>query len=188
MPTTIDRRRFLSELATTVAIVGGAAPGCAHLAVTGSRRRNMPSSLQLISDRIELEDLVVRYCYAIDDRDWAAYRDVFTPDAVLDDTVTGGIRSGVDDHVVYLTRALSRILISQHDISTVLVDLEDTQAKVRAHCSCPMVVDLGSGRTQVFFQGLQYRIRAARTERGWKVKELTEEQYWNHNLPIGFKF
>jgi hypothetical protein len=188
MTSTIDRRRFLSDLATTLAIIGPALPGCADVAVTGSRKSNMPPSLQLISDRIELEDLVVRYCHAIDDRNWAAYRDVFTPDAVLDDTVTGGIRSGVEDHVVYLKRALSRILISQHDISTVLVDLEEAQAKVRAHCSCPMVVDLGSGRTQVFFQGLQYRIRAARTERGWKVKELTEEQYWNHNLPIGFKF
>jgi hypothetical protein len=181
-----DRRRLLSDFTAVLAIAG--MPGCADLPESHSWRTNMPPPLQLMSDRLELEELLVRYCYAVDDRNWVEYREVFTPDAVLDDTVTGGVRSGVEDHVLYLKRALSHILISQHDISTVLVDLEDTQARIRAHCSCPMLVDLGSGKTQVFFQGLQYRLRAVRTERGWKFKELTEERYWNHNLPIGFKF
>ncbi|WP_207917165.1 nuclear transport factor 2 family protein [Rhizobium sullae] len=50
-------------------------------------------SLQEISDRLEIEELLVRYCYAVDDRDWKAYRNVFTLDAVLDDTATGGSRA-----------------------------------------------------------------------------------------------
>ena len=57
----------------------------------------MALPLQEISDRLEIEDVLVRYCYAVDDRDWDAYRSVFTRDAVIDDTVTGGVRSGVED-------------------------------------------------------------------------------------------
>jgi hypothetical protein len=51
-----------------------------------------------------------------------------------------------------------------------------------------MVVDLGEGKRQVFFQGLWYRDRIVRTPDGWKIKELVEEGYWNYNLPTGFAF
>ena len=148
----------------------------------------MALSQQEISDRLEIEDVLIRYCYAVDDRNWDAYRQVFTPDAVIDDTVTGGVKSGVEEHVAYLTKALSKILISQHAISTTLIGIKGDEASVRTHCSCPMVVDLGGGQRQVFFQGLWYRHRLVRTQYGWKIKELIEEGYWNHNLPAGFKF
>ncbi|MER9214577.1 nuclear transport factor 2 family protein [Mesorhizobium sp. M0663] len=148
----------------------------------------MTLSLQEVSDRLEIEQLLVRYCYAVDDRDWEAYRKIFTPDAVLDDTVTGGIRSGVDEHVAYMKGALSKILISQHAISTILLDLRGDEASARVHCSCPMVVDLGEGKRQVFFQGLWYRDRVVRTSEGWRISELVEKGYWNHNLPEGFAF
>jgi 3-phenylpropionate/cinnamic acid dioxygenase small subunit len=148
----------------------------------------MALTLQEISDRLEIEDVLVRYCYAVDDRDWDAYRKIFTPDAVIDDTVTGGVRSGVEDHVVYMTRALSKILISQHAISTVRINLKGDQASIRAHVSCPMVVDLGSAKQQVFFQGLWYRNRLVRTREGWRIAELVEEGYWSHNVPAGFRF
>lgn len=148
----------------------------------------MTLSLQDISDRIEIEDLLVRYCYAVDDRDWDAYRNIFTADAILDDAVTGGIRSGVEEHVAYLQRALSKILISQHAISTILIDLQGDEATARLHCSCPMVVDVGEGKRHVFFQGLWYRDMFVRTAEGWRIRELVEEGYWNYNLPEGFKF
>jgi hypothetical protein len=148
----------------------------------------MALSVHEISDRLEIQDLLVRYCYAVDDRDWNAYRTMFTPDAVLDDTVTGGIKSGVEEHIAFMKRALSKILISQHAISTVLLDIRGDQAGARAHCSCPMVVDLGENRKQVFFQGLWYRDKLVRTASGWRIHALVEEGYWSHNVPEGFKF
>jgi hypothetical protein len=187
-----DRRAFLAQLATAAALTIAGMPSFAQPRRTESqsipRNSTMPRSLQQISDRMEIEDLLVRYCYAVDDRDWTAYRNVFTPDAVIDDTVTGGVRSGVEEHVTYMTRALAKILISQHAISTLLIDLEDNEAAVRLHCSCPMVVDLGGGKTQVFFQGLWYRNKLVRGSGGWRIRELVEEGYWKHNLPTGFKF
>jgi 3-phenylpropionate/cinnamic acid dioxygenase small subunit len=148
----------------------------------------MPLSIQQISDRIEIEDLLVRYCYAVDDRDWVSYRAVFVPDAIIDDTITGGIRSGVEEHVVFMIKALSRIRISQHAVSTIQCELGSDEARVRVHCSCPMVVDLGKERTQVFFQGLWYRDHLVRTADGWRIRELIEEGYWSHNVPRGFSF
>jgi hypothetical protein len=143
---------------------------------------------QEIADRIEIEDVLVRYCYAIDDRDWNIYRSIFTPDAVIDDAVTGGVKSGVEEHVAYLTRALAKVLISQHSISTIKFEMAGDEAQVRAQCSCPMVVEVGSGKPHVFFQGLWYRNRLVRSADGWKIKELIEEGYWTYDFPPDFSF
>jgi SnoaL-like domain len=193
-PNPISRRDVLHAMAgaAILPVVPSSQSAFAQPAPAAGAERgrpvNMMLSLQELSDRAEIQDLLTRYCYAVDDRDWGSYRRLFTPDAIIDDTVTGGIRSGVEEHVSYLTRALAKIRISQHAISTLLLDVEGDHARARLHCSCPMVVDLGDSRTQVFFQGLWYRNRLARTAEGWKLKELMEEGYWNHNLPPGFRF
>src|SRR5437870_2042632 len=140
------RRAFLRDLAVASLVVGSAgASGCSDVSVINKRRNDMTLTLQEISDRLEIQDVLIRYCYAVDDRDWDAYRQVFTPDAVIDDTVTGGVRSGVEKHVEFMKKALAKILISQHAISTTLFDIKGDEANLRTHCSCPMVIDLGAG-------------------------------------------
>jgi hypothetical protein len=187
-----ERRKLLQS--SGAMLCAAAIPGIATEAhanaipISATGESVMTMSLQDISDRLEIENLMVRYCYAIDDRDWDAYRSVFTADAIIDDTVTGGVRSGVEEHISYLKRALTKILISQHAISTILINASGDSATGRSHCSCPMVVDVGEGRKHVFFQGLWYRDALVRTAQGWKFSARTEEGYWTHNLPEGFKF
>ena len=48
--------------------------------------------LQEISDRLEIQDLFARYSFAIDERDWDALDTIFTPDAQIDYTETGGAK------------------------------------------------------------------------------------------------
>lgn len=148
----------------------------------------MALSLEQISDRVEIEDVLTRYCYAVDDREWNLYRGLFTPDAVIDDRVTGGIQSGVEEHIQYLNGALSKVTLSQHVISTVLIDLNGNSARVRAHCSCPMVIDRREAKKHVFFQGLWYRNSLVRTPEGWKIAHLVEDGYWTYNMPGNFEF
>jgi hypothetical protein len=148
----------------------------------------MALSPEQMANRAEIEDILVRYCYALDDRAWDIYRGLFTHDAVIDDRVTGGIRSGVEEHIQYLCRALSKVVLSQHAISTVRIDVSADSAQVRAHCSCPMLLDVGEAKHHVFFQGLWYRNTLVRTPTGWKISHLVEEGYWTHNMPPHFAF
>lgn len=141
-----------------------------------------------ISDHIEIEEVLTRYCYAVDDREWDVYRRLFTPDAIIDDRVTGGIQSGIEEHIQYLSKALSKVVLSQHTLSTVRIDLNGNTAQVRAHCSCPMVVKAGEADKHVFFQGLWYRHSIVRTPEGWKISRLVEEGYWKYNMPPDFTF
>jgi hypothetical protein len=148
----------------------------------------MALTREQISDRIEIEDVLTRYCYAVDDREWNVYRSLFTPAAVIDDRVTGGIQSGIEEHIQYLSGALSKVVLSQHALSTVRIDLSGDSAQVRAHCSCPMVVEFGEAKNYVFFQGLWYRNSIVRTHEGWKISRLVEEGYWTYNMPPNFAF
>ena len=143
---------------------------------------------QEIADRIQIQDVLIRYCYAVDDRNWDTYRSLFTLDAIIDDTKTGGIKSNVGDHIIYMKKALSKILLSQHAISTILIGITKDTAIVRTHCSCPMKILLENGSTQIFFQGLWYYDKLIRTTEGWKIKDRYEDGYWNYNVPQNFKF
>ena len=49
-------------------------------------------SLREISDRIQINDLLVRYTSAIDEKDWALLDTCFTPDAHVDYVSSGGVK------------------------------------------------------------------------------------------------
>src|SRR6266545_2693583 len=141
---------------------------------------------QEISDRLEIEQLLVRYCHAIDHRDWGAYRAVYTEDAVIDD-IGAGLGNSVDDMVEFLSRTLQRVVLIQHAISTSLVDVDGDTAAAKSVCHCPVVLDRGNGQTQLFFQGVWYEDELLRTREGWKISKRAETGYF-HNMPSDFRF
>ncbi|RIQ29652.1 nuclear transport factor 2 family protein [Jiangella rhizosphaerae] len=143
-------------------------------------------SLQEIADRLEIEQLLVRYCHAIDERDWAAYRAVYTADAVIDD-VTAGPGNSVDDMVTFLSRALERVVVIQHAISTSRVDIDGDTARAKTVCHCPVVLDRGNGEARMFFQGLWYEDQLVRTADGWRIARRAETGYF-HDMPSDFSF
>jgi hypothetical protein len=145
-------------------------------------------SIQEISDRLELEELLVRYSHAIDARDWDAFSAVFTPDAVVDYRAFGGPRGGVPEIRDYLRRALTHVLSSQHIVSNSLFTIRGDRASGRTICQCPMLLDIGEGKTQVIFQGLWYEDKFARAEQGWRIQERVEEKSYAYNVPPGFHF
>ena len=50
-------------------------------------------NLQEISDPLEIQDLMVEYCYPIDTRNWDALDDVFTTDAIIDYSEMVGVKN-----------------------------------------------------------------------------------------------
>ena len=52
--------------------------------------------VQTLADRIEINDLLTRYAHAVDSKDWALYRTVFTNDAHIDYESAGGIKGDLE--------------------------------------------------------------------------------------------
>jgi ketosteroid isomerase-like protein len=147
----------------------------------------MVMSIQEISDRLEIEQLLIRYCYAIDEHDWDTYRNIYTEDAVIDD-VTAGPGNSVDQMVAFLSEALEGIPLIQHTISTTRLDIDGDTAKAKTVCHCPVVVPVADDETQVMFQGLWYVDDLVRTPDGWRIRKRVETDYYAHNIPPGFSF
>jgi 3-phenylpropionate/cinnamic acid dioxygenase small subunit len=131
-----------------------------------------------ISDRLRIHDLLVLYATALDARDWDRVRTVFTEDAVLDYSMFGGPRGGVDEAVAWMAQALARVPMTQHLITNVLIHLGADTAEVTSAVFNPLGTE-----SEVLFVGGAYRDRVDRTDRGWLITERTAEFSWS-NQPI----
>jgi ketosteroid isomerase-like protein len=146
----------------------------------------MALSLQQISDRIEIHDLLVRYSHAIDTRDFDALDEVFTPDALIDYSAMGGAKGSLPEIKDFLRKAMRQFTGFQHMIANSMIDLRGDEATGRTICHNPMVMTKPNGETHVFTCGLWYLDRLVRTPKGWRIRERVEEKCYFHNLPPDF--
>lgn len=135
---------------------------------------------QDISDRFEIQDLLVRYCHAVDRRDWPQFERLFTDDAVLDYSAFGGPRGGVRELSAFLDGAVAAMQGTQHTISTSLIELAGDSARARTAAHVTMVRQSPAGP---IFVGLWYRDRLQRTRDGWRIGERVQEYAWMHAAP-----
>jgi len=140
-------------------------------------------SLQEMSDRLEIQDLFARYSFAIDDRDWEALDALFTADAVIDYSGSGGAKGSVAEMKRWLPVALARFPRYQHLVATTRLRLDGDRATSRTILFNPMVHRDSNGVEQTFFIGLWYRDTLVRTPQGWRISERHEDLSYVFNAP-----
>ena len=140
-------------------------------------------SMQEISDRLEIQDLFARYSFAIDERDWDALDHIFTPDAAIDYSESGGAAGTMVEIKAWLPQALVRFPTFQHMVATTKLTLDGDAATSRTILFNPMVHEDSGGVGQTFFIGLWYRDKLVRTPAGWRIAERYEELAYTHNVP-----
>ena len=143
----------------------------------------MTMSIEEISDRLEIQDLFVRYTYALDTQDWDAFDDIFTPDALVDYSAMGG---NVGDRAAtkqYLRETMVMFPSYQHMTSSSTITVTGDTAEAKTICHNPMVMPLGDEKVQVFYCGLWYVDELVRTDAGWRIKSRVEEKSYVHNMP-----
>ncbi|MBL88890.1 MAG: hypothetical protein CL517_01275 [Actinobacteria bacterium] len=138
--------------------------------------------IENIVDRIEIEDFFSRYARAVDTRDWALYRTLFTEDAHIDYSSSGGSVGNLDETVSFLSKALDMFEMSQHLITNIeLLHREENEAHVLALFNNPMRLKGGS----VWFVGGKYKHEMIKSTSGWRSKKLIEETLWFDRSPFG---
>ncbi|MGW8375265.1 nuclear transport factor 2 family protein [Streptomyces sp. ODS28] len=142
-------------------------------------------SLQEISDRLEIQDLMVRYSHAVDTRQWDALDEVFTPDAVIDYTAMGGVRGGLAEVKEFLAAVLADFPAFQHMIANSSLTVEGDTARGLTMCHNPMVLPGGNGdgSAGVLFCGLWYRDTFVRIDGAWRISERVEEKSYMYAAP-----
>ncbi len=144
--------------------------------------------LQRISDRLEIEDVLIRYTRAIDTGDWDALDTVYTADAAIDYTQTGGIADAYPMVKAWLAENLPMFPRRMHMLGQVEVRMEPGAqqagggAEVAAYFSNPMIFTQQDGSELLWEFGGIYHHRMVRTPDGWRSRELLEELIWKRGL------
>ncbi|MEI7591625.1 MAG: nuclear transport factor 2 family protein [Actinomycetes bacterium] len=146
-------------------------------------------SQQEISDRFELMDLLIKYSDAVDTRNWGAFDEIFTIDAIIDYSAFGGSIGTVAETKDYLASVMPDFPAFQHLVSNPLLVIDGDTASGRTMCFNPMAVARAAddpGEPRVFFCGLWYLDQFVRTDQGWRISARSEEKSWVHNMGPAF--
>jgi hypothetical protein len=127
-----------------------------------------------LSDRIEIADLLTTYTRAVDTGEWDLLDTVFTPDARIDYTATGGIAGPFPEVKAWLAEVLPMFARRQHLIGQSAVTLDGDTAAVTAYFINPMVTT----DDKLFTCGGLYHHDLVRTPAGWRSRRLTQELSW----------
>ena len=140
-------------------------------------------NLQEISDRVEISDVLTRYTRAIDSGEWDRLDTVFTPDAQIDYTESGGIAAAYPEVKPWLAEVLPAFFRKMmHTLGQVEIELRDDEADVTAYFHNPMTMDDGLGGEKIVEIGGLYRHTMTRTPDGWRSRKLHEEVVWKRNI------
>lgn len=138
---------------------------------------NSPVAVLLaLPDRAEIGDLLARYCFAIDLRDWASLRQVFAPDAVI--TYSGPrVSTGIDQIVAFFRVTASAVAATQHLLHTSRTwatgpDTAEGLSHVTAHHVAHDAV-LPAPEAATYTVTGTYNDLFVRTPQGWRISRRT---------------
>ncbi|MFN8032123.1 MAG: nuclear transport factor 2 family protein [Mycobacterium sp.] len=128
-------------------------------------------SLAEISDRMEIQQLLIDYSTAIDNRRFDDLDRVFTPDAHIDYTELGGIAGVYPDVKAWLAEVLPNFPAYFHMLGNVDIRLHGDTASSRTILFNPMKLNDDG---QIMFCGLWYDDEFVRTPEGWRMTRRSE--------------
>ncbi len=139
----------------------------------------MEDDLRSVRDELDIQRVVHDYAWACDNGDWDLLRSVFTDDAQLDYSTTGGPAGSRDEVVAWLEESLSQVDTIHHVVSNFQIDLDGDRADVRAMFHCTIRLPGVSG---TIVTGGYYVEQHVRTPDGWRIRSLYEDNRWMDGL------
>ena len=130
-------------------------------------------SIEEISDRLEIQQLLIAYSTAIDSRRFDDLDQVFTADAYIDYRAMGGVDGRYPEVKAWLSEVLPNFPAYAHMLGNFDVRIDGDTATSRTLCFNPMVL---GGDGQVLFCGLWYDDEFVRTAEGWRMTKRVEEK------------
>jgi 3-phenylpropionate/cinnamic acid dioxygenase small subunit len=137
-----------------------------------------PAKIAYLLDRLEIQDLLTRYCKAIDTKDWNLLDTCFVPDAHVDYTSSGGVAGAYAEVRAWLAQVLPNFPMSQHTIGNFDVTIDGDRASSKVHFYNPMGRPKADGTLSLFWIGGFYVDDLVRTSDGWRIAKRIEQQAW----------
>lgn len=127
-----------------------------------------------ISDRMEIQQLLVDYATAIDQRRFDDLDRIFTADAYIDYRAMDGIDGRYPEVKAWLAEVLPNFPAYYHLIGNFDIRLSGDTATGRTMCFNPMKLTDGPSGGQVLLCALWYDDEFVRTPDGWRMTRRVE--------------
>jgi len=145
-------------------------------------------------DLREIEQVLYRYAWMVDKREWEMIDEVFSADATIDYASTGGPgRTPHREALKWLDGALAPWPINLHHITNVMAEVEGDRARCRCYFTAPMGRPRAGGgyfAQDIVTNAGFYHDRLLRTAKGWRISERVCEMTVligqlppDHNIP-----
>jgi len=136
-------------------------------------------SAQELSDRAEIGEVIFRYGWAIDTKDWDLLDTCFTADAQVDySSNPGGKKGAYRDVRGWLEKVMSAFPVTQHLMANTDITLDGDRARVRTMVTNPQGAATREGPLHFFYVGGRYDDEFVRTPDGWKIANRVETTLW----------
>lgn len=145
----------------------------------------MVMTIEDLTDRLEIHDLLTRYANAIDAKDFDRLDEVFTPDAFVDYTSAGGEKGDYPTIKAWLASVLANFPTYQHLLTNSEVTFAPDRATATARTAFynPMGFANKEGGYTVMHMGGYYNDDLVRSAAGWRIARRIEQEAWRGPLP-----
>jgi 3-phenylpropionate/cinnamic acid dioxygenase small subunit len=135
-----------------------------------------------LADRLAINDLLVRYAWAIDTKDWDALDDVFTADVTAE--LASPLLSGREAIASRIKLALEPLDDSQHMVTNhqVTIAPDGNSATCRCYLQAQHVRRVPDGGHN-FIIGGRYEDTVVRTPQGWRIDFRRLVVMWREGNP-----
>ena len=133
-----------------------------------------------VSDELKVQRVLYDYAWACDNGDWSLLSSVFTSDAQLDYSSTGGPAGGCEEVVRWLQESLSQLPVIQHVVSNFQIEVNGNGAQGRAMFFTSARIP---GLEDMLTTGGYYDLAFRRESDGWKIERLVEDNRWMSPSP-----
>ena len=141
--------------------------------------------LQELCDRTEISDALIRYTMAVDTGEFDRLDTVFTPDAQIDYTESGGVADSFAVVKPWLAENLPAFSSKRmHTLGQIAITFAEPreEARVTAYFHNPMLVADGQGGERLVEVGGLYHHTFVRTGDGWRSRKLHEQVVWTRGF------
>lgn len=137
-----------------------------------------------MSDREEIQELMARYGYAIDLKDYAALTDCFAPDATALYPAKPEPVTGATAIVDMMKVVLERLDATTHNFSNFIIEVNGDTARMRANIIAQHVRN-GFPKGDKLLAGARYDAQVKKVGGKWKIANVKTTSVWRDgNLEI----
>lgn len=146
---------------------------------------DLEKKIQYLMDRREIDDQCILYATLVDSKQFDRLEEVFTPDAFIDYSASGGSKGTLTESIAFLKASMKKFR-SMHLMSNIACEIaEDGQtAKTKVMLHNPMTFVKEDGTDHTFFCGLWYLDDWVKTDKGWRITRRIQELSYTYNSPF----